>query len=289
MVPKSDGSAYTLGATFNDIDGTRYTGTASYRPGVDAATVTIEISASGVAPAIPTGLTITGETDRIVLRWNPDPNLGTAGVVTAQRYSIQRRANTAEGQFTEIAIVTGPTTTTPGSAAQLIYPDINVTLGTRYFYRLMAISAGGVQSVPSVTADGVAGVGVVQVITPQDNQSFSGLVTNAGKNWQSRIEFGWIKVPSAVRYVFEIGYDPALHNLLEGGNKLIAQSDLPSTTVTLGSDAPEGYVWTIDGTANMQTLYWRVVAVDDQNRILNQTEARRVFVDPPALILAPTN
>ncbi|MBI5831890.1 MAG: hypothetical protein HZB16_06175 [Armatimonadetes bacterium] len=289
MVPKSDGSAYTLGATFNDINGTRYTGTASYRPGVDAATVTIDIVASGVAPSIPTGLTVTGETDRVVLRWNPDPGLGQAGVVTAQRYSIQRRANTAEGQFTEIAIVTGPTVTTPASAAQLIYPDVNVTLGTRYFYRLVAISAANVQSVPSVTADGVAGVGVVQVITPQNNQSFSGLVTNAGQAWTSVIEFGWIKVPSAVRYVFEIGYDSALHNLLEGGNKLIAQSDLPSTTVTLGSDAPTGFVWTDNGTADMQTLYWRVVAVDDQNRILNQTEARRVFVDPPGLIVVPTN
>jgi len=33
-------------------------------------------------------------------------------------------------------------------------------------------------------------------------------------------------------------------------------------------------------------LYWRVVAVDENNVILNQTEARRLFVNQPGLIAA---
>ncbi|MCC7492264.1 MAG: hypothetical protein IT204_07970 [Fimbriimonadaceae bacterium] len=278
---KAGGAAYSLSAVLNNIDGTRFSGTVSYRPGVDSANVVIPLANVGTAPPAPTGLSGTGQTDRIVLRWNPDANLGTAGV-TAATYSVRRRSNTEEGTFTEVARVDAPTVTGPGAAPQLFYTDFNVRQGVRYFYQIVGITAGGIESVPSVTTNAVAGVGNIQVITPQDNQTFEAAITP--DSWSSPIDFAWLAVPGAARYIFEIGLDVNLHRLLANGNQIIASGASPSTTVTLSETAPAGFDFIDDGDIGIQTLYWRVVAVDENNVILNQTEARRIFQNAPGIV-----
>lgn len=286
LAPKAGGAPYTIEASFTDNDGNRSEGTASYRPGIDPATVEIELTGVGVAPVPPTGLKATGQTDRVVLRWNPDPNLLNGGpqpANVAATYSIRRRANTEEGQFTEIARVTGPTVR--GEVEQLLFTDFNVQSGVRYFYRLIALSATEVESLPSVTTNGVAGVSVLQVLTPQENQTFDAKIQQGAKRWTSQIDFAWNPAVDATRYIFEVGSDPELNNLLENGNEIIGQSDAPKTTYTLGEDAPEGFIFA--GPTVIIELYWRVTAVDAENRILNQTEARRFFVRTRALVAAP--
>ncbi|NUQ01100.1 MAG: hypothetical protein HUU35_14725 [Armatimonadetes bacterium] len=284
LSPKAGNAPYTIAAVFNDTDGTRYSGSVSYRPGVDNAAVRVPLTAAGSAPTVPTGLTATGQTDRVVLRWNPDPNLGTAATVAAS-YSVRRRSTTEEGPFSEIARVTAPSTPSNSGAAQLLYTDFNVRQGVRYYYQIVALSAAGVESVPSVTANAVAGIGVIQVLAPQDNQTFEADITGPG--WDTSMDFAWVAVPNAVRYIFEIGLDPDLHRLLSNGNQIIAAGAQPSTTVEVSDTAPTGFQFFNDGDANTATLYWRVTAVDENNLIVNQTEARRVFVNQPGLMQIP--
>lgn len=284
--PKADGSAYTIEAIFNDIDGKRYSATTTYTPDPDNSTVTLALAVEGIAPATPTGLIATGMTDRIQLRWNPDPNLGTAGAVVAGTYSIQRRSNTAEGPYAEIAVVTAPSSASQSQVDRLLYTDFNVHNGVRYYYRIVARSAAGVASIESVTANAVSGVGAIQTITPQDNQTFTSTIVGTGESWTNTIDFGWVAVASAVRYVFEIGVDAELNVLLEGGNEIIAASAQPATSVTLGGTTATPNFFTHSGSTPV-ALYWRVSAVDDNNLVINQTEARRIFYEQPRLVVVP--
>jgi hypothetical protein len=286
LAPKPDGSAYVIAATFTANNGTISTGSANYHPGVDSETVTIALTSVGVAPAEPTGLQATGQTSYIVLRWNPDPNLGTAGATVAATYSIQRRANTAQGAFVEIAQETAPTVTGNATAPQLQFTDSNVTAGTRYYYQIVAISAAGVDSLPSTSANAVAGVGTITVLSPQANQTFGALITGGGAAWTSTINFAWVTVSAATRYIFEIGTDPELNNLLENGNQIVAQAAQPSTSVTLGNTAATGNEFVDTGLIN--SLYFRIIAVDDQDVILNQTEAVQIYYHQPVQIVIPT-
>ncbi|MBI2298481.1 MAG: hypothetical protein HYU66_05930, partial [Armatimonadetes bacterium] len=291
------GQTYHISATYYAVDGTLYSGSTDVTPPLASNTVDLELvpDPRGLAPAAPTGLTAIGQTDRIVLRWNPDPNLpevGVPGTVVADNYSIRRRENTAEGAFAEIAVLDAPTTAGPGSPQQLIFTDFNVTAGQRYFYQIVARSATGVPSIASVIADAVPGVGVIQVVSPQDNQSFEVAVSDARKSWTLSLHFAWTQVPQAARYIFEIGRDPNLHNLLENGNAVLAASADTVTYSISDSLPPDGngvlgpYFDRDLSHGTLQTLYWRVIAVDDQNRIINQTEARRLFFTQPAVIAA---
>jgi hypothetical protein len=280
LARKVGDAAYAIQVVFNDINGTRYEGSVNYRPGLDDPVQRIPLGPVGVAPPVPTGVTVTGEADRVVLRWNVDPTLGSPSA--AARYSVQRRANTLEGEYTEIAIVTGPTGLEPGGATQLTYADFNVGRGIRYYYRLVALSAAGVRSVPSVPADGVAGVGSIQAIAPQTNQRFDSRIYNSAKAWENKIDLVWLAVANAKRYVVEVGHDAALHNLVENGNEVIAASDQPAYTVTFAGSAPEKTAFY--SVPDWAEVYWRVIAVDDQNRIINQSEARRFFIDTPHLM-----
>lgn len=286
LAPKTGNAPYTIDASFTDNDGVRFEGTASYRPGIDPPTVSIALANVGTAPVAPTGLKVTGQTDRLVLRWNPDPNLLDAGPQpgnVAAEYSIRRRANTEEGQFTEIARVTGPAVR--GAVEELLFTDFNVQTGVRYFYRVFAVGGNGIVSIASVTTNGVAGVGTLQTLTPQENQSFGSEIEQGGKSWQSVIDFAWNPAANATRYIFEVGVDPELNVLLEDGNALIAPSDTPQATYTIGEAAPDGFVFT--GPTVTFELYWRATAVDAENRIINQTEARRFFVIAPTLAPEP--
>lgn len=278
--------AYHMTAAYNDPDGTRYGGSIDYTPGVDPPSVTIPMDLLGMAPLPPTGLTATGQTDQIVLRWNPDPLVGTAGgTAAATQYSVRRRANSAEGDYSEIAVINGPTTTQPAGSPLLSYTDRNVAVGVRYFYRLVALNSS-FPSLPSTVADAVAGVGTIQVVVPQDNQSFDPNFLNGGLAWDRGINFVWIAVPNAQRYIFEIGHDQALHYLLN--NYVVPTAANPTFTYTFGATAPSGMIF--DGNLAHGTVaefYWRVIAVDDQNRIINQTESRKLFLAEPALMVKP--
>lgn len=287
LAPKSGDAPYVISVVFNDTNGTRLAGSANYRPGRDSANVVIALQAQGIAPAAPTGLLATGEADRIVLRWNVDPNLGVPGAIVATRYSIRRRSNTLEGPFTEVATVTAPTSASNNQADRLMYTDFNVRSGVRYFYRIVALSAAGVESLESFTANAVAGVGTIQVLTPQDNQTFAARITGDGQSWTSQIDFAWVAAAGAARYIFEIGTDPDLNRLLENGNEVIAAGDSPATSVTLGATVAAPAAFVDDGDLNTVTLYWRVVAVDENNLVINQSEARRFFVNQPGVIVRP--
>lgn len=278
LSPKANNAAYQITAVADLPDHTRLSGTVAYRPGIDAAAVDIAMAVLGIAPAAPTGLLATGQTDRIVLRWNPVP----AGGVPVANYSIRRRSNTEEGPFTEIAQVQAPGQT----ASELFHTDFNVRSGTRYYYHIVAIS-GGIESIPSVTANAVAGVGVIQVVVPQDNQIF-GVDFNGNTAWTSVINFAWIKVPDAARYVLEVGTDAELNTLLSNGNKIIPQSDSPSSTLTFSAQVDADHIFVSDGMEDLRTFYWRVIALDETNRIINQTEARRFRRATPAVAVKPT-
>ncbi len=277
LVPKPGNAAYKFEATAYMTDGTKLYGTVNYVPGANAnGLLNIPMAAIGIAPAAPTGLMVTGQADRIVLRWNPN----TTGAAV-QSYVVTRRSNTVEGPYAQIATVPAGT-----AAGQLIYTDYNVTAGIRYYYQIVArttVGAATVDSPPSVAANGVAGVGAIQVIAPQDNQSFDSVWTTG--SWTNTIQFAWVAVTNAARYIFEIGTDPELHDLLANGNKVIAASSQPTTSVTLGVAA--GTKQQFQPPILTDTLYWRVIAVDENNLIINQTEARRIFQTHPTLAAAP--
>ena len=83
------------------------------------------------APAQPTGLSATASHDQVVLTWDDPKDDSITGYVILRR----NRANTAEGEFTELVGDTGAAATT--------YTDDSIVAETPYTYRIQAINAGG--------------------------------------------------------------------------------------------------------------------------------------------------
>lgn len=95
----------------------------------------LTITVSG-ASSSPTGLTATGRYKKIELRWT--------GVSGATSY-IVRRSLSSTGNFSPVTTVTSPTTNYTDA-------DTSLTVGTTYYYDVIAVNSSSQQSVPSAQA-----------------------------------------------------------------------------------------------------------------------------------------
>ncbi len=130
-------------------------------------------AASGQVPAVPTGLTASQGTftDRVRITWQASPR--------ATEYALYRGLSQT-GSFTLLTTVQGTS-----------YDDLEVVLGTPYWYRVRACGAGGC----SVLSDPVSGFATSQVPpAPQELTASDG--TENGK-----VVVTWQAVSGAVNYL----------------------------------------------------------------------------------------
>ena len=86
---------------------------------------------AGEPPAAPTGLSATASHDSVLLTWDDPDDDSITGYIVLRR----NRANTAEGEFTELVGDTGAAATT--------YTDDSIVAETPYTYRIKAINEHG--------------------------------------------------------------------------------------------------------------------------------------------------
>jgi fibronectin type 3 domain-containing protein len=140
------------------VPGSQATGTYTVMMGVFDATwttnyywnsngATITVTAGQTTPAAPTGLTATPGSGHVVLAWTASSG--------AASYNVYR--GTAAGAEGATAIATGVTTTS--------YADTGLTNGTKYFYKVAAVNAGGTSPLSNeASATPVAAVNVTSQV-----------------------------------------------------------------------------------------------------------------------------
>jgi N-acetylneuraminic acid mutarotase len=102
---------------------------------VVAAFVAVAAGCTPPGPAAPTGLTASGRTGQVVLDWDDGPPTG-AGYRVA-------RSSSANGTYT---------TLTPEPITVSAYHDTGAPIGTRAYYRVVAVAAGGATSAPAAAS-----------------------------------------------------------------------------------------------------------------------------------------
>jgi len=231
----------------------------------------------GQAPAFPVGLVVQAQYDRLILIWQPnsEPDL--------KEYRIYRAVRpVAEDNF-EVPLEEPYRTVSPqttmyvdeGLRADPVLGPIDDPAQFIYYYRITAVNLAGLESAPSIQAQGQPGQPRIQLLTPDHEQIFQSYVDDPSAEkpkLQAQVTFAWTPVANASRYIVEVaeieGAVQDFHNIIR--NSVVEASQTPSLQISFEESLAEMDRW--------DRYYWRVKAVNDQDVVIDRSQIRDVTI-----------